>query len=94
MAFRPFLSGDEFLSGYTGEIAAAFFGGIVTIIITALLLHKQTEVEMNKERNVRILDEKISAYNELISVVEKVLEESKMQRSDKLQLQLNAVQNV
>jgi len=88
MSFRPFLMGDEGLSGYTGEIAAAFFGGILTIIITALLLHKQTEVELNKERNVRVLDEKIAAYNELIIVTEKVLEESVMKRSDKLRLQL------
>ena len=88
MAFRQFLIGDEILSGYTGEIAAAFLGGVITIIITALLLHKQTEVEMSKERNVRILDEKISTYNELIAIITSVLEEAKMTRGDKLKLQL------
>lgn len=75
-------------SPYASEIAAAFMGGILTIIITAMLLHKQTEVELEKESNVKIMERKINVYDEILTIIKPVLYEGKIERKQKLKLQL------
>lgn len=73
---------------YAMEIASAFMGCIITVIITYILLNKQTENELEKERNAKIVEEKIKVYDDILSIIKSVLYEGKIERKQKLELQL------
>lgn len=73
---------------YAMEIASAFMGCIITVIITCILLNKQTENELEKERNAKIVEEKIKVYDAILETIEKVLTRSQINRADKLRIQL------
>ncbi|MBB6062580.1 hypothetical protein HNP65_001018 [Thermosipho japonicus] len=73
---------------YSQEILAALIGTVITILITSLLLNKQTEVEMLKEENLKILELKASIYNELFSYLEKVFLKQEVTKSDIIKLKL------
>ncbi len=77
-----FLSGYAFLRyafnisdqfPFTQEIALIFLGTLATVLITALLLRKQSEVELEKEKTVKYLDLKSSVYLEVIKELEELL---------------------
>ncbi|WP_428545856.1 hypothetical protein [Profundibacter sp.] len=48
--------GDSF--PFSQELLLVFLGAIATILITALLLNQQTELELRKEGQVLLLDQK------------------------------------
>ncbi|WP_241229957.1 hypothetical protein [Thermosipho globiformans] len=73
---------------YSQEILAALTGTVITILITSLLLNKQTEVEMLKEENLKILELKASIYNELFSYLEEVFLKQEVTKSDIIKLKL------
>jgi hypothetical protein len=50
---------------YANAIAAAFMGALVTVVITMVLLNRQSEAELLKERNVEVLRKKIEIYDGL-----------------------------
>jgi len=77
-----FLSGYAFLRyafkvsdqfPFTQEIALIFLGTLATVLITALLLRKQSEVELEKEKTVKYLELKSSVYLEVIKELEALL---------------------
>ncbi len=49
-----YMVSDEF--PFTQEIILVFLGTIATALITALLLNKQTEVELKKEENIKCIE--------------------------------------
>jgi hypothetical protein len=57
---------------FTQEIILIILGTIATIFITALLLNKQTSVEIEKEQNIRYLDLKTSTYRQLLDLIEEM----------------------
>ena len=57
---------------FTQEIVLIILGTVATIFITALLLNKQTEVEIEKEQNIRFLDLKMQTYQELLNLIEEM----------------------
>ncbi len=57
---------------FTQEIVIIILGTVSTIFITALLLNKQTSVEIEKEQNVRHLDLKASTYEQLLDLLERM----------------------
>ncbi len=57
---------------FTQEIVLIFLGTIATILITALLLNKQTAVEIQKEQNIKFLDLKANTYEDLINRIEEI----------------------
>lgn len=73
---------------YSQEILAAFIATVITILITSLLLNKQTEVEMLKEENLKILELKASIYNKLFSYLEEVFLKQEVTKSDIIKLKL------
>jgi hypothetical protein len=73
---------------YAIEIAAAFMGCIITVIITYILLNKQTENELDKERNAKIVEEKIKVYDAILKTIEEVLTQTELRRANKIQIQL------
>ncbi len=58
---------------FTQEIVLIALGTIVTVLITAMLLNKQTEVELKKEENVKFLDLKTEVYFDLLARIEEIL---------------------
>ncbi len=57
---------------FTQEIVLIILGTIATIFITALLLNKQTAVEIEKEQNIKFLDLKSNTYERLLDLLEKM----------------------
>lgn len=61
---------------FTQEIVLIILGTIATVFITALLLNKQTEVEIEKEQSIKFLDLKAATYERLLELMESMSEES------------------
>ncbi len=58
---------------FTQEIVLVVLGTIVTILITAILLNKQTEVELKKEENIKFLELKTDTYSRLLNYLEDIM---------------------
>ena len=72
---------------FTQEIVLIFLGTIATILITATLLNKQTEVELKKEQNIKFLELKSSIYLELINYIEELILKRNLDHEDIIKLQ-------
>lgn len=87
------LSGVVFIGGYfflrlsyqvadsmpfTQEIILIVLGTIATILITAMLLNKQTSVELEKEQSVKFIELKTEAYQNLIDTIETLVVSEKV----------------
>jgi hypothetical protein len=57
---------------FTQEIVLIFLSTIATIFITALLLNKQTAVELEKEQNIRYFELKTQTYQQLLDLLEEM----------------------
>lgn len=55
---------------FTQEIVLIILGTLATIFITALLLNKQTAVEIEKEYSIKFLDLKAKTYERLLNILE------------------------
>ena len=91
------LSGIVFVGGYfflrlgynmtdsmpfTQEILLIVLGTIATILITAMLLNKQTSVELEKEQSVKFIDLKTETYQNLIDTIEEIILLDEISESD------------
>jgi len=75
---------------FTQEIALIFLGTLATVLITALLLRKQSEVELEKEKTVKYLDLKSSVYLEVIKELEELLLKRSFDDTQMMQLEFLA----
>ncbi len=72
---------------FTQEIVLIILGTIATVFITALLLNKQTAVEIEKEQNIKFLDLKAQTYEKLLNLMEDMVGQSTISESDITKLQ-------
>ena len=72
---------------FTQEIVLIILGTIATVFITALLLNKQTAVEIEKEQNIKFLDLKAQTYERLLDLMEEMSVENKLTDNDITKLQ-------
>ena len=73
LSFRLFYKvSDEF--PFSQELILVALGAIATVLITALLLNQQTELELRKEGKILLLDQKMTVYTELIEHLGEVVE--------------------
>ncbi|QOP45654.1 hypothetical protein [Sulfurimonas paralvinellae] len=72
---------------FTQEIVLIILGTIATVFITALLLNKQTEVEIEKEQNIKFLDLKAATYERLLDLMENMSDEALLTGKDITKLQ-------
>ena len=63
---------------FTQEIILIVLGTIATILITALLLNKQTSVELEKEQSVKFIELKTETYQNLINTIEEIVQAEKI----------------
>jgi len=72
---------------FTQEIVLIILGTIATVFITALLLNKQTEVEIEKEQNIKFLDLKAATYERLLDLMENMADANLLTDKDITKLQ-------
>ena len=72
---------------FVQEVVLIILGTIATIAITAALLNKQSEVEMEKEQRVKIFDLKSDLYFELIDFIGELIEREEIKRKDLVALE-------
>lgn len=65
----------------------ALMGVILTAVTTVVLLLGQTSSEEEKERNTKVFEEKISVYKEFLKMFCKIVEDGKIDETNKIQLQ-------
>ena len=72
---------------FVQEIILVVLGTIVTIAITAALLNKQSEIELEKEQRVKIFDIKSDLYFELINFIESLIRKEEIDTKDLITLE-------
>ncbi len=73
---------------FSQEIIAAIMGAIITILITAALLNKQTEVELLKEENLKFLELKSGIYTQLLDYIEDIILSETISYKDLIRLRI------
>jgi hypothetical protein len=72
---------------FTQEIILIVLGTIATIAITAALLNKQSEIELEKEQRVKVFDIKADLYFELINFIEDLIKKNEIDSKDLITLE-------
>jgi len=98
------LSGVVFVGGYfflrlayhmadkmpfTQEIVLIVLGTLATVLITAMLLNKQTAVELEKEQSVKFIELKTQTYERLIDTIESIVRGKKVGEAERTALRFN-----
>ncbi|HHI71019.1 MAG TPA: hypothetical protein ENJ91_08440 [Rhodobacteraceae bacterium] len=73
---------------FSQELLLVFLGAIATILITALLLNQQTELELRKEGQVLLLDQKSATYMALIEHIGAIVEKGQMDAAQLAELRV------
>lgn len=73
--FRAMYMAEEPLP-FAQEMTLVFLGAVVTIALTAALLNRQTELELQKEGRVIILQQQFEIYMSCIEKVAQIVETS------------------
>ncbi len=71
---------------FTQEIVLIILGTVATVLITALLLNKQTAVEIQKEQSIKFIDLKTKTYEELINKIEEMSQATDLTHKDMISL--------
>ena len=69
------------------EIVLLVLGTVVTIAITAALLNKQSEVELEKEQRVKVFEMKSGLYFDLINFIEEIIRKETIDQKDLITLE-------
>ncbi len=72
---------------FAQEFVLIVLGSIATILITAALLSKQTEVEIDKEQRLKFFNLKTDLYFELINFIEQIIREKEINKEDLITLE-------
>ena len=72
---------------FVQEVVLIILGTIATIAITAALLNKQSEIELDKEQRIKIFELKSGLYFELIDIIERVILKGKINTGDMISLE-------
>ena len=75
---------------FSQEIVLVILGTIITILITAILLNKQTEVELKKEENIKFIELKTDIYLQLFNHIEQIILGGNVDEKDKIKLRILA----
>jgi len=75
---------------FTQEIILIILGTLATILITAMLLNKQTSVELEKEQSIKFIELKTHTYQELIDTIESIIIAENLTNSELTKLQFHS----
>ncbi len=74
---------------FTQEIVLIILGTLATILITALLLNKQTTVELAKEQSIKFIELKTETYQNLINTIEEMVLHKDISAEDLIRLKFH-----
>ncbi len=74
---------------FTQEIILIILGTLATILITAMLLNKQTSVELEKEQSIKFIELKTETYRDLIDRIESIVLHRDITKDELTQLQFH-----
>ncbi len=74
---------------FTQEIILIILGTLATILITALLLNKQTSVELAKEQSIKFIELKTETYQDLINTIEEMVLHKDISKEDLIRLKFH-----
>ncbi len=74
---------------FTQEILLIVLGTIATILITAMLLNKQTSVELEKEQSVKFIELKTETYQNLINTLEGIVISEDVSKQELMKLKFH-----
>ena len=74
---------------FTQEIVLIILGTLATILITALLLNKQTSVELEKEQSIKFIELKTQTYQDLIDSIEEMVLHKDITTEDLIRLKFH-----
>ena len=86
LLFRTVLKQSE--HPITFELFAALIGVSITILLTSILLRRQTVAELRKEENVLFLDMKMKVYLELIDQLQDIMAKKNILEEDMIEIRL------
>ena len=72
----------------TFELFAALIGVSITIVLTSILLNRQTTAELRKEENILFLNQKMKVYNELIDQLYDIISKKNILEEDMIEIRL------
>lgn len=72
---------------FTQEIVLTILGVVATVFITALLLNKQTAVEIEKEQSIKFFELKAHTYEGLLDLMERMSLTESFDKSELVHLQ-------
>lgn len=72
---------------FTQEIVLIMLGTLATVLITALLLNKQTQVEIEKEQSIKFIELKTQVYDDLLFRLEEISLAANVSKDDIVRLQ-------
>ncbi len=72
---------------FTQEIVLIILGTVATVLITAMLLNKQTEVELKKEQSIKFIELKSEIYMDFINHIEQLMLDKSVTEQDQVRLQ-------
>jgi len=75
---------------FAQEIVLIVLGTLATILITAMLLNKQTAVELEKEQSVKFIELKTETYQRLIDIIEEIVGEQNLTHENLNRLRFNS----
>jgi hypothetical protein len=75
---------------FSQEIVLLLLGAIITSSITAVLLNRQTEVELRKEESIKYINLKMDIYNSLIDSLEASVVAGETTREDIIRLRFHS----
>ncbi len=67
---------------FSFQVLAACFGALLTMFITYALLNSQTNIEENKDKNIKIYENKINVYSEFISIMWNTMDDGKISNDE------------
>ena len=71
---------------FAQEIVLIVLGTVATVLITALLLDKQTEVEIEKEQTIKFIEMKTNTYEQLIQRIEDMAMSEQVTENDLMRM--------
>ena len=86
LLFRTVLKESE--HPITFELFAALIGVSITVILTNILLSRQTAAELRKEENIMFLNQKMKVYNELIDQLYDIISKKNILEEDMIEIRL------
>ena len=86
LLFRTVLQESE--HPITFELFAALIGVSITIVLTSILLSRQTAAELRKEENIMFLNQKMKVYYELIDQLYDIISKKNILEEDMIEIRL------